>query len=193
MNLYLPVQLLAIHAVFAQHGIPHAFGGAIALAYYGQPRATYDIDINIFLPTSRHREVLDALERLFPLVDRAAAEQQIVRSAQTRILWGQIPVDLFFSELAFHDELAGRVHVENFSDATIPILSAEDLIICKAAYNRAKDWVDIADIFRVQRNRLDTAYLRHWLDDFFTLEGEQTLKVEELIATYCEPASPSAP
>src|SRR4051794_41101706 len=29
--------------------IPHAFGGALAVAYYGEPRATGDIDVNIFI------------------------------------------------------------------------------------------------------------------------------------------------
>lgn len=31
----------------ALSGIPHAFGGALALAYYAEPRATIDIDLKI--------------------------------------------------------------------------------------------------------------------------------------------------
>ena len=42
--------------------LPHAFGGALALAFAVQhPRATADIDVNIFVPTARTDTVLDAL------------------------------------------------------------------------------------------------------------------------------------
>lgn len=42
-------------------GIGHAFGGAIALAYCAQPRATKDIDINVAVEPSQFDELLDAL------------------------------------------------------------------------------------------------------------------------------------
>lgn len=42
--------------------LPHAFGGALALAFAVQhPRATADIDVNIFVPTAKTDTVLDAL------------------------------------------------------------------------------------------------------------------------------------
>jgi hypothetical protein len=40
-------QILAIESAFTEAGIPHAFGGAQALAYYGAIRATHDIDLNV--------------------------------------------------------------------------------------------------------------------------------------------------
>ena len=39
-------KLIAIQRAFVDAGIPHAFGGANALAYYATPRATAGIDIN---------------------------------------------------------------------------------------------------------------------------------------------------
>ena len=44
--------------------LPHAFGGALALAYYAEPRATIDIDLNVFVPTDRFAEVAGPLVRL---------------------------------------------------------------------------------------------------------------------------------
>ena len=38
----LPGKILATHDALAE--VDHAFGGAIALAYYAEPRATVDID-----------------------------------------------------------------------------------------------------------------------------------------------------
>ena len=57
-------RLLAIHAAFATAGIPHAFGGAIALAYCtGEPRGTIDLDVNVFVASHDPDTALDALPR----------------------------------------------------------------------------------------------------------------------------------
>lgn len=43
-------QVLSIRSALDEHGIAHAFGGALALAYHTKnPRTTSDIDINIAL------------------------------------------------------------------------------------------------------------------------------------------------
>jgi len=42
----LPEKVVAIDSALT--GLPHAFGGALALAYYAEPRATVDIDVNVF-------------------------------------------------------------------------------------------------------------------------------------------------
>ena len=56
--------MLAIDAALAK--IPHAFGGALALAYYAEPRATIDIDLNLFIPTNRFLEVTGPLSGSAP-------------------------------------------------------------------------------------------------------------------------------
>jgi hypothetical protein len=33
-----------------RHGLPYAIGGAIALGFHAVPRATVDVDVNIFVP-----------------------------------------------------------------------------------------------------------------------------------------------
>lgn len=184
MNLYLPQQILAVHAALDHDGIPHAFGGAIALAYCGEPRATYDIDVNIFLNISQHHRVFDSLSTLFLITDRPRVEQEVLRSAQTRLRWGQIPVDLFFSDIPYHDSLAARARDVDFIGTRIKVLSAEDLILCKAAFNRPKDWIDIENIFRIQQHKLDAEYLRYWLDEFFDETSEQTQQIEHFIRRY---------
>jgi hypothetical protein len=46
----LPEKVVAIDR--ALDDVPHAFGGALALAYYAEPRATVDIDLNVFVPVA---------------------------------------------------------------------------------------------------------------------------------------------
>ena len=190
MNLYLPDQLLSIHSAFEKDGIPHAFGGAIAFAYYGQPRATSDIDINIALKVSQHGLVLDSLSALFAILDRATVQKEIMRDAQVRLQWGHIPLDLFFSDIPFHESVAARTREVDFIGTKIPIVSAEDLIILKAAYNRGKDWVDIENMFKVQGPALDEEYLRRWLDEFFGSEDERVRKIESYMRAFGSSPSP---
>lgn len=127
----------------ALQSIPHAFGGALALAYYAEPRATIDIDLNIFLPPDRFSDVAEHLAELGVEVSDPTTAEIIQRSGQVRVFWGSTPLDLFFAYDAFHDAAATSVQVVPFADSTIPILSAEHLIVCKAVFNRSKDWVDI--------------------------------------------------
>ena len=60
----LPEKIVALHERLRGAGIAHAFGGALALAYYAEPRATDDIDVNLFLEPGAVASVLDALTPL---------------------------------------------------------------------------------------------------------------------------------
>lgn len=182
MNEFLPDEIVVIHRVLVEADIPHGFGGAIALAYWGTPRYTHDVDVNIALPSDDHARVLDALANAFPLTDRAKAERDIARIAQTRLRWGDVPVDLFFADTPFHDAIAARTReMPYIADITIPVISAEDLILCKAFFNRPKDWFDIETIITV-RARLDVAYLHHWLKEFPDADGERLSRIGRLLA-----------
>lgn len=95
-----------------------------------------------------------------------------------------MPVDLFFSDLPFHESIAQRVRsVEYVGDTTIPVISGEDLILLKTAFNRPKDWVDIESIFKVQGPRLDAGYLRGWLPELFGSD-ERIQRIEGYITAH---------
>ena len=135
----LPEKITAIDR--ALDAVPHAFGGAIALAYHAEPRATIDIDVNVFVPVERAAAVLDPLGRLGTEIGGAA--DAAARDGQVRAMWDDTPIDLFFSYDPFH-EAADRGAVEvPFADHTIRVLSATHLSVCKAVFDRPKDWIDI--------------------------------------------------
>lgn len=52
--------VLEVHRQLDADDVPHAFGGALALAYISEPRGTVDIDINVFTPFADIDPVLDA-------------------------------------------------------------------------------------------------------------------------------------
>jgi hypothetical protein len=135
----LPEKVVAIDRALAV--VPHAFGGALALAYYAEPRATVDIDLNVFVGVDDAPGVIDRLRAIG--VGGEVATDALVRDGQIRLWWDRNPVDLFFSYDPFHDAARDATRTVPFADTEIPVLSADHLVVCKAIFDRPKDWVDI--------------------------------------------------
>jgi hypothetical protein len=135
-------KILAVHHSLKLARIDHAFGGALALAYCTrQPRATSDIDVNIFIRPEEAPAALAALP--FHDADNEGATRAIERDGQARLWWDDTPVDVFFSYHAFHDRASQRTHVVPFGAESIPILDCTDLAVFKALFARTKDWADV--------------------------------------------------
>lgn len=173
-------RVLEIHRALDRAGIAHAFGGAIAYAYHGEPRATRDIDLNVFVPSTDPLPALDAVSAVGVTVDRDAAADRIRRDSQVRLRWGPVPVDLFFSQLAFHDVCRRRVQIVPFGGVDIPILSAEDLAVCKIAFDREKDWLDVREMLAIQGERFDLSYVAEWLDRLLGPDDSRTVRFRSL-------------
>lgn len=157
----LPDKVTAIHHALDKAGVPHAIGGALALAYYAEPRATIDVDINVFVHTDKWPAIRDALAPLG--VDVEADEKELGRDGQVRIWWDRNPVDLFFSYDPFHDEMRRSARKVPFNGSTIPILGPEHLAVCKAMFDRPKDWLDIEQML-VATSPLNLEEIRGWLE-----------------------------
>lgn len=156
--------------------IPHAFGGALALAYYATPRATIDIDVNVFVTTDRYESVVSVLRRAG--VDRIPEEAEAVREGQVRTWWGETPIDLFFSYDEIHEAMGEAVRVVPFGKKTIPILAPEHLLVAKAVFNRTKDWIDIEQTI-VAVEDLDVEEVERWMKH---LVGEKDERLERFRA-----------
>jgi len=152
----LPDKVIALGLALAP--APHAFGGAIALAYYAEPRATIDIDLNVFVPEQRAKEIAALLAPL----GVGGELDHVERDSQVRLWWDDTPVDLFFSYDRFHDAAAKAVRIVPFADTTIPILAADHLVVCKTVFDRPKDWVDI-DAMLDSGAPLDAAEILRWV------------------------------
>ena len=126
-------------------GLPHAFGGALALAWCTRrARATIDVDLNVFVDTDSLDRVIDALPAGVAVTRR---DRSILKKdGQARLWWKHTPVDLFLNTTEFHEEAAGRVQWETFAGTRIPFLSCLDLAVFKVFFNRTKDWADLEEM-----------------------------------------------
>lgn len=146
MALTLVEKVLGLHDALEQAGLPHAFGGALALGYcIEEPRATQDIDVNVFVGTER---VDDLLASIAPnVVAGAAQESQLRRDAQARLRWDETPVDVFLSTHDFHEQAATRRRFVPFVGLDdLPVLACRDLAVFKAFFARPKDGIDLASM-----------------------------------------------
>lgn len=169
---------LSLDTALDDHDIPHAFGGALALAFHvEEPRATRDIDLNIFLPAKDAASALIALPA--PVVWSPDDVAEIERSGQVRIFWDDTPVDLFFVTHRFHDAAAARTERVPFAGRDIPILAAEDLAVFKVFFDRTKDWADIEAM--IDAHALDTHAVIGWIVDLLGGDDHRVARLLELI------------
>jgi hypothetical protein len=138
----LPERVLELHRALARRRIPHAFGGAIALAYSTlNPRGTVDIDLNVFVPVDDAARVLDALPEGIAQPDGTV--EAIQRDGQVRLWWDETPVDLFLDYAPVHEDAARHRRVVPFAGAKIPVLGPVEIAVFKAMFERTQDWADI--------------------------------------------------
>jgi hypothetical protein len=141
-------KVVAIHASLAAAEVPHAFGGALALAWCTErARGTIDIDLNIFVGESEAGTALAALPDgvRWSNDDRRAIE----RDGQARLWWDGTPIDVFLSTTEFHAQVASRARWEEFAGADVPFLACSDLAVFKAFFDRTRDWADLEDMAAV--------------------------------------------
>jgi hypothetical protein len=156
----LPEKVVAIHRRLARAKVAHAFGGALALAYYAEPRATIDIDINLFSSASSYPEIERELAAIG--VGDGVEPAAVERDGQCRLRWADTPIDLFFAYDELHEAMRRATRTEPFGESTIPVLSPEHLMVCKAIFNRPKDWLDIEQML-ICAEELDHDEVRAWL------------------------------
>lgn len=172
---------LAIARAFDAAHIAHAFRGAIALAFAAEPRATVDIDVNLFVPATRADEVLSILGALGVAVDEPGIRERIERDEQVRLRWTGTPVDLFFAYSPLHDACNERARRVRVLGQEIRVLSGEDLAIFKILFDRPKDWIDVEAIVRALGASFDAVYVERWIEAVAGVEDPRASRLRALL------------
>ena len=137
-------KVLALHDGLQAAGLPHAFGGALALAWcVHQARGTIDIDVNVFIeagPTGAQ-----ALAAALPSGVQVGAKdlRALNEEGQARLLWQGTPIDVFLNTTDIHVGAAKCTSWEAFAGCRLPFLSCFHVAVFKAFFNRTKDWADL--------------------------------------------------
>ena len=139
-------KLFAIHDSLTEASLPHAFGGAIALAYcVEEPRGTRDLDVNIFVDASEAERRSASLPREVRVSKEDIAK--VERDGQARLDWDGTPVDVFLNNVPLHEAVSRRRSSGSHSRAAkCRSSTAPRWSIFKAFFDRTKDWADMEAI-----------------------------------------------
>ena len=161
--------ILEIDAELTALGVRHAFGGALALAYYAEPRGTVDGDINVGVPYDSRSTLLAHLGTIGWHADDDAARAMPAAGMRLHQVGETVVVDLFFAFDAFHEVVLDRSVAMPFFHAgerhELPFLTADDLVVFKISFGRSKDWVDIEAMIDAG-TAIDPDYVEHQLVQF---------------------------
>jgi hypothetical protein len=139
--------ILEIDEALTGLNVEHVFGGALALAYYAEPRGTVDIDINVGVSYGSRSVLLTHLDNLGWHADELGAGAAPAAGTRLHQTGESVVIDLFFSFDDYHEDVFNRAVAKPFVHAggryELQFLSAEDLVIFKISFGRPKDWVDI--------------------------------------------------
>jgi hypothetical protein len=161
--------IVEIDAELASANVRHAFGGALALAYYAEPRGTVDVDINVGVPYESRSTLLARLDATGWHADADAVNTPPAAGTRLHQLGETVVIDLFFAFDDLHDIVLDRAVAKPFIYAGVQhelrFLSAEDLTVFKISFGRTKDWVDI-EAMVAAGTHIDPDYVERQLVQF---------------------------
>ncbi len=154
------------HALEATR-VPHVLVGSMSSNVHGFARSTKDMDLVVETDRAGLDRLFAALSDVFDIDPQASFET--VTGTLRHILVakdGKFKVEVFQLSSDPHDQERFRRRLTvNYPSlkARVSILTAEDVILTKLRWARAKDLDDIRDVIAVQGDTaLDWNYIHHW-------------------------------
>ena len=160
-------------------GIDYAVCGSLGSSLHGQPRATNDADIIIAPTTDQLAKFLKSLEFSYYVSSEAASEAMRQRSMfnviDSELGW---KADLIFrKDNPYHLAEFNRRMKARVMGIDLWILSPEDVILSKLNWAKNSEsnlqYGDVLGVIKLQWDKLDWEYLRHWAKE---LGVEETLE-----------------
>lgn len=137
---------MRLAAVFRERGIPYALIGGLAVAAWGAPRATEDIDLLADVSPSAE---LDAVLRAagFEADWRRGAPDDPIPLLLRLCSSSGPEVDVVCATRTWEREMLGRAPRLRLAQALeIPVVGVEDLIVLKLLAGGPADLADVADL-----------------------------------------------
>jgi hypothetical protein len=174
--------IAALVDAFEPSGIDYALGGAIAFSAWAEPRATRDVDLNLWLPLERLDEGVEVLEGVGVSIDRVRAHTDAAERGMFVGRLGEYRVDVFVPSVPFYDEALRRRVRTRVANRDTWVLSAETLAVFKMLFFRPKDLTDVGRLVEIQRGRLDLAFVRRWLVEMLGSDDERIAAWDRIVA-----------
>jgi len=171
---------ISLGVALEKANLPYALGGALALAVWSLPRATKDVDLNVFVAPEQVGSAIDVLGAQGVVIDRS---QAIAAAASEGLFvgWlGSCRIDVFTPSIPFSWEaLRTRVAIE-LGGRRVWFLSAEALSFFKMMFFRRKDLADLERLISTIGQQLDAPWVRKWLVETVGEDDERVRTWDQL-------------
>lgn len=161
-------------------GVESIVIGGLAVAIWGEPRATRDVDLKVFLSRDKAGSLLASLPAGF----RCLSPEPEDTLRRLGFLFVEdasgIRIDLLLAETSFDARAMTRgQRIETTPGEPITVCTPEDLIVYKMISTRSRDQDDLRGVLKRQRGKLDDEYIASWLRQF-----EEALDDSTLVRSY---------
>jgi predicted nucleotidyltransferase len=141
--------------------------GAQAVAVYGRPRLTADVDVTIDPAGKPNVELLELLA-LEGIVPRNVGFDGFLTTSRLMPLVHaatSVPVDVVLAADGLEQDFLSRALPVDIGGVVVPVLRVEDLIATKMLANRRKDREDVLGILEERRDKIEVELVRSVLRD----------------------------
>lgn len=184
--------------MFAEQKIEYAIGGSLALGFWATPRATLDVDMNVFANSDEeYQRVIDCLSSQpnVTVVREHESHDGISREEAVRLAGAKkeihivvdgIHVDIVLPKTALEMCANKRKRLLNIGSETVYILDAETIVTYKLLWKRPKDLADVDGLFQVyakKGERVDVKFISDMIELHVCGTDDQSLAVLRKMST----------
>jgi len=159
----LEAALLEAVALLDELGLHYMLIGGLAVAQWGEPRATLDVDLTVWVDPDRFESTIQILATRLAM----RTEQPSEFARRTRVLpavaSNGIPIDLLFAAWPLEHEAIDQAVVRSIAGAAVRIARLDDLLLLKLISDRPKDLADAAALLRRHRKDVNMDWLEREL------------------------------
>lgn len=157
------VMLMVVDALNREK-IPAMLVGSFSSNYYGIPRSTEDVDFVIQFESNLTPDFVRILGGQFEPESQLSFETNTgTQKQEFKVKGTEFKLELFrLSDDPFDQQRFKTRQRVTVAGREVWFPRAEDVIVMKLRWFRAKDKEDVKDVMYVQRDKLDWAYIENW-------------------------------
>lgn len=138
--------------------IPYMVIGGVANLVWGVPRATFGVDLAVWVEPAGEKGAVKRLSGAFKALPKDPCEFM----QETRVLPIDVygtKVDVIFGQLPYEKQAVERARTVEFGGHRIKVCTPEDLVVQKIIAERPKDEEDLKGLAKCVGAKLDRTYL----------------------------------